>query len=281
MPYLVIAAVAMFLFPTSGAAVEVGFSAVDITPDVDGERPVWIAGYGQNRKAESVHDPLYVRAFVLRDGDQRIAFAVADVVGLQRPVVNAVREQLQEFTHVTISSTHNHEGPDVVGIWGQSPFQSGIDKKYMARIKERLVQAIREADAAAKPANASYGTAQDDTLLRDSRLPKVYDGIIRVLKFTPPGSDEASGIVYNGTAILSASAATIRTFRLTFPSPPSHESVKRMTARWCTSAVTLVDSWHLPERIALPTNKANFPARVRSSLPSYMDRRSASWPTSR
>jgi len=185
----------MFLCPQTGAAVEVGFAVVDITPDVDGKRPVWIAGYGQNRKAESVHDPLYIRAFVLRDGDQRVAFAVADLVGLQYPTVRAVREKLTDFTHVTIASTHNHEGPDVVGIWGQSPFQSGIDKKYLASVEERLVQAIRDADAAAKPATAGYGTAQDDTLLRDSRLPKVYDGIIRVLKFTQASGDDPLGIV--------------------------------------------------------------------------------------
>ncbi len=193
--YFTIATTAMLLYPQAGAAVEVGFASVDITPDVAGKRPVWIAGYGQNRKAESVHDPLYIRAVVFRDGDRRVAIAVADLVGLQYPTVKAVREKLEEFTYVTISSTHNHEGPDVVGIWGPSPFQSGIDKKYMAKLEESLVQVIREADAAAKPVAASYGTAQDDTLLRDSRLPKVYDGIIRVLKFMPPKGNDPLGIV--------------------------------------------------------------------------------------
>ena len=36
---------------------EVGFSEVDITPDV--RRPVWLAGYTPGRRAKDVHDPLY------------------------------------------------------------------------------------------------------------------------------------------------------------------------------------------------------------------------------
>lgn len=192
---LVVAMTAMFFYPGTVSALEVGFASVDITPDVDGKKPVWIAGYGQNRKAESVHDPLYIRAVVLRDGDKRVAFAVADLVGLQYPIVKAVREKLDDFEYVTISSTHSHEGPDVVGIWGQSPFQSGVDKEYMTMLEEKLVQVIRDADATAKPATAAYGTAQDDTLLRDSRQPKVYDGILRALKFMPAEGDKPLGVV--------------------------------------------------------------------------------------
>lgn len=193
---LTIAAVAMTFCPSPAAALEVGFASVDITPEVDGKKSVWIAGYGQNRKAESVHDPLFIHAIVLRDGDKRVAFAVADLVGLQYPFVKAVREKLEDFEYVTISSTHSHEGPDVVGIWGQSPFQSGVDKKYMEMLEEKMVQVICDADANAKPAKAEYGTAQDDTLLRDSREPYVFDGILRALKFMPAdGGDKPLGVV--------------------------------------------------------------------------------------
>lgn len=193
--FLFVALSTTSLWSDSAAALEVGFASVDITPEVGGSKPVWIAGYGQNRRAESVHDPLYIRAVVLRNGEQRVAIAVADLVGLQYPIVKAVREKLEEFTYVTIASSHNHEGPDVVGIWGQSPFQSGVDRKYMEMVEESLVQVIRDADAAAKPATAEYGTAQDDTLLRDSRLPKVYDGILRVVKFMPTEGDKPLGVV--------------------------------------------------------------------------------------
>ena len=53
---------------SAGDVLQVGFAEVDITPDVDRERPVWIAGYGQNRRATGVHDRLFARAVVLSHG---------------------------------------------------------------------------------------------------------------------------------------------------------------------------------------------------------------------
>lgn len=173
--------------PPHAAALEVGFGVVDITPDVGGDKPVYIAGYGQNRRATGVHDPLYVRAVVFRDGDQKIAMLTADVVGLFYGTTKTIREKLDGFSYVLVSSTHNHEGPDTMGIWGPSPFRTGIDPDYMRRLIDACVQAVNEADAAAVAAEALYGTAEDEKLLRDSRLPIVYDPVLRALRFTPPG----------------------------------------------------------------------------------------------
>src|SRR5215213_3941221 len=81
------------ILPPSARAVDAGFGEVDITPQVAGKR-VFLAGFGKDRPATGVLDPLAVRAFVLRDGDKKIAFATADVVGLFRPSVERVRARL-------------------------------------------------------------------------------------------------------------------------------------------------------------------------------------------
>ena len=47
------------------------------------------------------------------------------------PIVERVRKQLPGFTYVLVSSTHNHEGPDTLGLWGPNPFQSGVDPDYL------------------------------------------------------------------------------------------------------------------------------------------------------
>ena len=47
------------------ATLLVGFAESEITPDVHGDKPVWIAGYGHGRRATGVHDPLMVRCVVL------------------------------------------------------------------------------------------------------------------------------------------------------------------------------------------------------------------------
>lgn len=180
--------------PAHAGAVEVGFAEVDITPDVNA-KPVWIAGYGQNRRATEVHDPLYVRCLVVRDGDKKIALAVADVVGLHYDTVQEIRQQLSDFSYVMLASTHNHEGPDTMGIWGPAFNKSGIDPEWMAEFHKKIVDCVRQADANLAPAKAAYGTAEDETLLRDSREPYVFDGVLRAVKFLDPQTDKVTGIV--------------------------------------------------------------------------------------
>ena len=181
------ASLVLFLAVSTCMAAEeasVGFAKVDITPKVGGAaKAVWIAGYGMNRPAVGVHDPLFIRALVFKSGKTKIAMAVADLVGLQYPVILKIREQLPEFSYVLVSSTHVHEGPDVIGLWGEKPLKSGVDPEYIEMVIAKSVEAIKAADAAALPATATYGTVTDEEILRDSRTPQVKDGVIRVVLF--------------------------------------------------------------------------------------------------
>ena len=172
---------------TARAELAVGFGKSDITPDVQ-KKAVWIAGYGHGRKATGVHDPLFARAVVLKDGEHKIALVAVDLVGVQRPTVQAIRAKLTGYQHVMVSSTHNHEGPDVIGIWGAAPSVSGVDPEYLTLVEDRVVEAVHQAEAALKPARAEYGTADGTEVVEDSRLPKVKDGIMRVLRFSAPGA---------------------------------------------------------------------------------------------
>jgi len=172
-----------------------GFAAVDITPQLGGTKPIYMAGYGLGRKATSVHDPLYARTVVLVSGDERIAIASVDLVGLQYPAVKAIRAKLPEFRYVLVSSTHNHEGPDVIGIWGRGPLHRGVNDDYLDRVVERVVESVRQAAARLVPVNAAYGTAEDESLLSDSRLPIVKDGVLRVVRLNRAGSQNTAGLV--------------------------------------------------------------------------------------
>lgn len=170
--------------PTGHAAeLSVGFAEVDVTPDVRRAKPVWMAGYGYGRRATSVHDPIMLRAVVLQDSTGKLAFVSVDLVGLQYPTVQQIRAKLEDYRYVLVSSTHNHEGPDVIGIWGKTPFQRGVDDDYLQIVAEGAVQATRAAEQALQPARAEYGTAEDESLLGDGREPYVKDGILRLLRF--------------------------------------------------------------------------------------------------
>jgi len=58
----------------------------------------------------------------------------------------------------------------------------------------RVVQAVGQATEALEPVTAAYGTAEDETLLGDSRLPKVRDGVLRLLVFRR-GDDTPAGLL--------------------------------------------------------------------------------------
>jgi hypothetical protein len=71
----------------------------------------------------------------------------------------------------------------VVGIWGPTPFKSGVDPAYIETIISKTVETIQNADKARGPVTATYGTAVDGRLMRDSREPYLKDDVIRVVKF--------------------------------------------------------------------------------------------------
>lgn len=188
---------AMFATRLAHAAPEskVAFGARDITPDVTAASKVYVAGYGPNRVATGIHDPLLARCVVLDDGSRRIALVSVDLVGLQYPAVLQIREGLPELDYVLVSSTHNHEGPDVIGIWGKSPFHRGVDEAYVQRVVERVQQLVHETATRLEPALVDYGTAEDATLLGDSRLPIAKDGVLRLLRFRAPESGRPVGLL--------------------------------------------------------------------------------------
>src|SRR5262245_41165164 len=164
-------------------ALRVGFGALDITPKVgDKHKPVFLAGFGHNRKATGVPDPLMARAIVFQEADKKIAIVSVDVVGLFHDFVERVRKRLPGFTYVLVSSTHNHEGPDTLGLWGPTAFQSGVDPVYIDSVIDGIVAAVTKADKSRSGVKAHIGTATAPELLHDGREPIVkHDELVAIL----------------------------------------------------------------------------------------------------
>lgn len=163
----------------------VGFAEADISP-VIGKKPVYMAGFGTNRTATKIHDPLFARAVVLSDGTKTLALVSVDLVGFFLPNVESIRKELQGINHLIVSSTHNHEGPDTMGLWGPSPFTSGVDADYMKSIEASIARIVKQADQAKQKARAKIGTANAPELLHDSRLPMVKHDELVAIRFETP-----------------------------------------------------------------------------------------------
>ncbi|WP_254511575.1 neutral/alkaline non-lysosomal ceramidase N-terminal domain-containing protein [Anatilimnocola floriformis] len=184
MKYVIACLLFVIALPLAAAEqLRVGFAAAEITPELKENKPVWLAGYSAGRRATGVHDPLFVRVAVIDDGARRVAMASVDLIGLQYETVQRIRARLPKLHYVLVGSTHNHEGPDVIGMWGRSLIHRGVDDAYLDLIVDRTVQAIEQAQERLAPTTAAYGTADDDSLVGDSRLPIVKDSVLRLLAF--------------------------------------------------------------------------------------------------
>lgn len=85
------------------------FARQTITPSL--ERPVYLAGFGQNRPARFVHDDLWACALALELGEQRVVLVALDLIGLPRIYVLEIEERLAEQapgTGIPLACTHNH-----------------------------------------------------------------------------------------------------------------------------------------------------------------------------
>lgn len=186
MKYLLSAAFLFVVFTSSiqgqDSALRVGFGATDVTPD-PAKKDVWLAGFGKNRKATKIHDPLMARAFVFEHDKKKIAIVSVDLVGLFNDVAERVRKQLPGFTYILVTSTHNHEGPDTMGLWGPNLITSGIDADYMKQVEARLVSAIKSAEMTLQSVTATVGSAKAPELLHDGREPYVKHDELVALRF--------------------------------------------------------------------------------------------------
>ena len=92
-----------------------GFGKRELTPPMGVE----LAGYGYylGRKAESVHDPLYVRTLLLEENGTMALVISCDLLGLSRDVCEEVFAYAATLgipqEHIILVSIHTHTGPDI------------------------------------------------------------------------------------------------------------------------------------------------------------------------
>lgn len=177
----------------------VGFGKVKVTPPVGpGHPPVWIAGFSQGRAATGVHDDLFAVALVVDDGHSRLGIVSVDSIGIFNDDVIRVRRRLTsdlKFDYVVVCATHNHSTPDLMGLWGPSPLQSGVDAQYRDQVIDGAAEALKIAVSQLQPAEMSLREIPVDPkgLVADTRQPEVFDPNLRLMLFTRPGGAQVLG----------------------------------------------------------------------------------------
>ena len=139
---------------SAGAQLMAAAGKVDITP----ARPVYIAGYSSNRLSDGVHDPLWARCLVLKNGSESVAFVSCDLLGLTQPHIRKIRAGIRRIPgeRALIGCTHTHSGPDTYGQWGPKATQSGVDAEWLASTISKVAALVDETAANLKPAALKY-----------------------------------------------------------------------------------------------------------------------------
>lgn len=152
--------------PVSESLVAAYQDAFGETPEVNHTDPVYMAGFG-TREATGYHDRLWARGLVVGGPGGRVAIVSIDLIGYFVNETQTIRAMISEesrIDHAVISSTHQHEGPDTLGIWGPAPIFTGLDYGYLDFVNATVADCIDEAAANLEEARLRTVTTNSDGL---------------------------------------------------------------------------------------------------------------------
>ena len=187
-----LAALTALLSLAAGTAAAADFTAGAakrrITPALKPGVSVWMAGFANGRAATGVHDDLWTRCLAMSAGGKPVVICAVDSIGLFFEDVKRVRDgaraALGREVDVIVASTHVHEAPDTMGLWGPQMGVSGIDEAYNQLVIDRTVEAIVESVSGMRPATArAAGVTPADVkrFFDDDRPPNLNDPEMLVL----------------------------------------------------------------------------------------------------
>lgn len=188
----------------------IGYAQSVITPSL--ARRVYLAGFGNNRYAETIHDDLTVRALTIRTDEITLVLCALDLIGFFRRDMQDVIDALKTSNaynilnpQVIIASTHTHHGPDTMGLWGPDGKTRGVDPDYMSSLKEKIVNTIlasladasKTIDMGLKQAAIKTTSVHVPGLAKNARDPEVVDDELTLLQFVGIEGDPIYATLFN------------------------------------------------------------------------------------
>ena len=167
---------------------------------------MYLIGYGDRTKGNvGVHDDLSATALVLDDGQERLALVACDLLCLNEFIVDRVRAQVGEGTHVVICCSHTHAGP----IAYADHSSARARRAYIRSLVDRIARAVQRAGSALVPVELAWCQAEADIAV--NRRETQPDGEV-VIGVNPDGPIDLSIGILNLCAADGAPLATVLNF---------------------------------------------------------------------
>lgn len=131
-----------------------GAAKTDITPPLG----TFINGDFVTHYAQYIHDPLYARALVLKQGAALVALVVVDICVMPKEFVDDVKTAIVAetgipFQNILVSSTHTHAAGSVASV-----YLSSADLLYTKKLPGLIVDAAVKAKQNLRPARTAFGS---------------------------------------------------------------------------------------------------------------------------
>jgi len=143
---------------TPGSTLFAAAGQTVITPNTENHpETIYLGGIFPSRLATGVHDDLLAAALMLKKGDEEVVLVSLDLLGFTRTRGREIQEQLAEYglvkEHILIASTHTHEAPDTIGVFGPNVLTSGVSPTYMTFLRNAVVDLVLQLRENLMPVN--------------------------------------------------------------------------------------------------------------------------------
>ncbi len=151
-----------------------GVFVVEITPPPGLD----LAGFAiREQGAIGALDPLYAKALVLKDGDQRAALLTVDLLGIANTDVEYIREGVCQKTgipagNIMIAASHTHSGPATLPTNGIGK----INPRWIGVLRKKLIQCVVLANEQLVPVSIYFSRGSVDIGI--NRRGKIPEGSI-------------------------------------------------------------------------------------------------------
>lgn len=179
---------------------------------------IWLGGFQNSRPASGVRDAtlglrgegdgLYATAIVLSQGNTTLGIVAIDAVGWMIDDVTAMREAVRaagvDVDHLVVHSSHVHEAPDTMGIWGPTISETGYDAAYAEEVYAAVADAVVEAHGAMEEVEVELGAVDAGdyadngvaNLISDTRDPVIVPPLVSSARFFRPDGSTVATLVH-------------------------------------------------------------------------------------
>lgn len=175
---------------------------------------IYLAGFDDKRLATGKHDDLWARSIVLEEGSTRLAIVSVDFIGYYSGATYYGIDQIRKLVdpklginEILVASTHNHEGPDTIGAWGDGALKDGKYPQYLRFVDRQIAKSISLAANGLRPARLKLGVTDPSKspslagmqTRTHGRPPRFFDEELRIMQFVGRDDRTIATIINWGT----------------------------------------------------------------------------------